>query len=609
MERATAFPNSPEKHVSLEEIIIREPLLFKAYQIAETAHAGQKRADGSPYFTHSIAVTRIMCEEWGITDPEKLAVGLLHDVPEDTEFTIDDVGREFGENVKAWVDGVTQFRSETGVSKSQTDKETIKKVFNRNILDPFVGVAKLADRLHNMRTIQFMPPEKQGPKAQETLNVYSPLAESLGMWIVKRELENISFRYTDPVNFARYSKLFESDPRTKDGFVKNMSAYLEKIVQDAGVAGIVAVRKNSLVRLKDKKHPFNDINDVVSFRIVVNGQDEASKADSVYKMLGIIRENFGELEDQERFDDFFHFPRFNGYSTIQLTLNTDKGAIEIAITTDEKEDYNNWGVVSLLRKGQKDLSEHALKLVFTPSGQVKFLTPESTGLDLAYLINKKMGAQAIGVEIDGKKFPISTILPNGADVRVITGPARIAPNKSDLVNSQPITKKRAEKQLIEKQMQEEQIKGKALISKIVAKSGLLDLYDLTKLKEHTDKLGDLLNHLGSKRSLAILYRLVFYGVVTKEDLVKQMEEFGITKKSLGITTILVEGDLDNKNLLNIFTSEISKFNGNIRYSEGVGEAGDGFRIKFLVEGLSKEAERRLRKTFKHDPRISKSKVV
>lgn len=609
MERSKSSLVSPEKTFTLEELLAREPFLQKAYTFAQEAHEGQFRADGTPYFTHCIAVTRILCEEWGITDPEKLAVGLLHDVPEDTDYTLDDIKEIFGNNIMLWVDGVTQFRSETGVSKSQKDKETIRKVFNRNLVEPYVGVVKLADRLHNMRTIQFMPPEKQGPKAQETLNVYSPLAESLGMWIVKRELENISFKYTDPANFARYSRLFDGDPRTKDRFIDNMVSYLRQIMAGSEIPGEVMVRKNSLVRLKDKKHPFNDINDVVSFRIAVTGDSSTSKRDGVYKMLGILRENFGDMEDIERFDDFFHTPKFNEYSAIQLTLNTDKGAIEIAITTDEKEDYNNWGVVSLLRKGESNLTEHALKLVFTPTGQVKFLSPSATGIDLAYLINKKMGAQAVAVEINGEVFPVSTVLPNGSDVKIISGPWRPAPDPKDLINSQPSTKKKAEKQFIEKQMQDEQAKGKTKVARIIAARGLLDLYDLTKLKEHSDKLGDLLNYLGSKRSLAILYRLVEYGVVTKEELNRQLDKYGITKKNLGITSILVQGTTDDKNLLNIFTSQISEHHGNIRYSEGMGDTGEGFKIKFLVEGLSKNSERKLRKAFRSHPKISKSVVV
>lgn len=609
MERSKSSLVSPEKRLTLEELIAREPFLQKAYSFAEEAHAGQFRADGSPYFTHCVAVTRILCEEWGITDPEKLAVGLLHDVPEDTTFSLEDIGNIFGNNIKIWVDGVTQFRSETNISKSQADKETIRKVFNRNLVEPYVGVVKLADRLHNMRTIQFMPPEKQGPKAQETLNVYSPLAESLGMWIVKRELENISFRYTDPANFVRYSRLFDRDPRTKEKFIGNMVAYLEKIMDGSGIPGQVMVRKNSLVRLKDKKHPYNDINDVVSFRIAINGNGPTEKRDGVYKMLGILRENFANVEDIDRFDDFFHSPKFNEYSAIQITLNTDKGAIEIAVTTDEKEDYNNWGVVSLLRKGRCNLSEHALKLVFTPTGQVKFLTPAATGLDLAYLINIKMGTQAVAVEIDGQRLPISTVLPNGSDVKIITGPWRVAPNAEDLANSLPSTKKKAEKQFIEKQMHDEQAKGKTKVTRIIAARGLIDLYDLTKLNEHSDKLGDLLNYLGSKRSLAILYRLVEYGVITKEELNKQLDKYGITKKELGITSILVQGMTDDKNLLNIFTSQISEHHGNIRYSEGVGDTGEGFKIKFLVEGLSKNAEREIKKTFKNNPKIRKTIVV
>lgn len=591
--------------------VMHEGLTTRAYKIAEEAHKGQKRAEGVPYIFHPIAVVHILRTEWGITNPEILAAGFLHDGPEDnTLLTLDYIKREFGPQVASWIDGVSQFRSEKSRdrSKAEIDRETLRKVVRRNFIDPTVGILKLADRLHNMRTLQFMSDQKRVAKARETLDVYSPLAESLGMWIVKTELEDLSFRYTEPEIFAKFSKLFNEDPRTNDPFLSYMKSRLENIVLGSGVEANVTVRKNSLVRLKDKKHPFSDINDVASFRIVVGGDGRITKRDECYKLLGILREVFKDEEDQSRFDDFYNTPRFNQYSAMHITLDTSIGAVEIAITSDKKEDYNNWGVVSLVRKGERSLQTHALKLVFTPTGQVKFLPPEATGLELAYLIDKKMGAQATGMFINGKYCSISTVIPNGADVEIQRDPRKIAPNTEDVNLSQPTTKKKAEKQLLEKKMKEEETRGKEKVKKIISECGLIDLHDLTKLDEHAGKLGDFLNFLGYKGSLAVLYRLIEYGTVTENDLRQQLKEHGISKKTLRLTTILIEGN-DANELLSSFSTEISNHGGNIRWAEGGSEDGKRFSQRFVIEKLSPEAEKKIEEIFRKDTRIDRVVIV
>lgn len=383
-------------------------IVERAYDLAKKAHEGQRRLDGSPYFTHPEAVAKIVYDEWGITnEPDKIAAILLHDTVEDTQITLDQIRSEFGEEIAFLVDAVSKFG---------TKRETVKKVIDKTLINPWVAIIKLADRLHNMRTLQSMKPEKQAAIAQETLDAYSPLAESLGMWIVKTDLENLSFQYTNPEIYKEYSNLFNKDPRTKGPFLADMQLILENILKNNGFEGSIAIRKNSLIRLKDKKQPFGEIDDVVSFRVTTNRE-------SCYNLMQKLREIFKKQEDPLQFDDFYESPRFNKYSALQMTLNypfeTDVKAIQIAVTSNEREDYNNWGIVSLIKKGETSLQEYALKLVFVPSGRAKFLPQNATGFDLAFLLDKERWAEATEVIINGQKCSISTIIPNGADVEIL----------------------------------------------------------------------------------------------------------------------------------------------------------------------------------------------
>jgi len=575
------------------------PLLQRAFDFAAKAHAGQTRADGSAYITHPIAVVKIASEEFGITDPEELAILALHDTVEDAEVTLDDIEKEFGKKVRLGVDGLTKLR---------THRETIKKVYDWNLSEPLVGVKKLADRLHNMRTLSFMPEKNRLSTSIQTLNIYSPLAESLGMWTVKRELENLAFPYADPKNYARFSKLFNEDPRVNEPFRTKMKTRLENLMRNAGIAGYVDIRENSLVRLKDKKEDFQNINDVISFRMIPTGKEPAV-GDNCYRLLRILKREFKDKEDESRFHDFYHTPRFNQYSAIQVTIDyPDIGPIEIAIASEEKEDYNNWGVLSLIKRGEKNLSEYAMKLVITPSGQAKFLPTEATGLDLAYLLNIRTAPQAVDMIVNGEKCPISMVIPNSADVKINYGPERIAPNRLDVMKSLPSTQKKAEKQFLEQKMFEEEIKGKKIISEIIAKRGLLELHDLTKLDEHAGKLGDFLRAAESKRSESILYRLVGSGVITIEELNSQLDAQGITKKELRITSIRVEG-INKVDLSSFFNAEIGNREGDIRYLEGGTRNGKTFSVRFVVENLSSAKEDEIYNVFKKHPLITNVDVV
>ena len=608
--------NSPEKHTPLrfEEYVLNNPVVKRAYDIAEAAHSSQKRKDGSPYFTHCEAVARIIYEEWQITDePEKIAAALLHDTVEDTNITIHDINNEFGEEIAYLVDGVSKFKSD----KSSSDKETVRKIFDRTLINPWVALLKLADRLHNMRTLDFMPVGRRVGKAKETLG-YAKLAESLGMWKVMTELEDLALKYISPSDYAKFSDLVKNDPRASKLFVGFMTSKLDSIIREAGVNATVSMQINGLARLRHKvlrEHRFSKINDVVSFRIVAEDASATKAINDSQIILGTIWKNFGDIEDTTRFDNFMYMPRDNGYSAMQITLDypftTGKHSVEIAIATREKENHNNDGVISLIRSGQKDISEYALKLVFTPTGEVKFFKPEATGLDFAYAIEKFMGSQATGILIDGVEHPISTLIPNAATVEVLVGAPRAVPDPEAINFVLKPAKRMIEDQWADLEDQKTISKGKEMIKDILAERGLFDLYDLIRYKKHANNVTRMLRSLGCKRYVSNLYRMIGLGQLGLDEFKASLKEFNITKEDLKLNSILLEGE-DVKNILGFIGKTIGKYGGNIKpminepYEEGGKE---NFRATLIVEDLPERYLKNLKAAFLKNPAIKKITVV
>lgn len=605
------YHRTPESR-SLRTYLEDNPVLMKAHDLAEKMHRGQTRAEGDPYFSHLYAVAQIIYEEWGIDDINILSAAFLHDTVEDTDLTPEEIIFLFGDrggDIAFLVGGVTQFRSERNLTKAEVDHETLRKVFSKNLIDPRVGILKLADRLHNMRTLEPMPQEKRLAKSRETLEVYSSMAESLGIWVVKRELDNLALKYADPENFQKLRKLLEDDPRGNQHFIAFISSLLSTKLKNEGIEAEVSHRITSVARLKEKSKTrlFQDIDDVVSFRIVVDSGSMAETEMDTLKTLGIVWSEFREFEDPARFDNFYHAPRDNGYSAFQVTLDLPEGAIKIAITTKDKEDYNNWGIVSLIRKGKTELKEHALKLIFTPTGQVRFFPERANGYDFAYGIDERMGAQAIGMLINGEPADIATIIPNGATVEILVGGARLVPDKNAASHSLPRTRKKIERQFLELEMTDQEEAGRAILEKLIAPRGLMDLDDLLHIKEHAPGVVNLLYRLGAKRSLKRLYQALGSGVLSENDIVTELDHAGLTKEKLGITTVNIEG-VDKAGLLNYYSSKIGDFGGNIRWIQG--GSGDGnFIIHFVIEGLSLENEEKLKEFLSNDDQSEKVTLV
>jgi GTP pyrophosphokinase len=583
----------------------REPkadLVSRARDFAFKAHEGQTRKSREPYIIHPAAVVEIL-SKWGIKDEAIIAAGWLHDVVEDSKISLDDIKREFGGEVADLVDAVSKLRSDS-------DRETIKKVSGRTLDDPRVAVLKLADRLHNMRTLSFLPKDKQIPKAQETLDIYTKLAESLGMWEVKRELEDWAFMYVDRPEYDRLAKLVKADPRNGDLFRAYEVSKLELIVGESGVKADVHVRNNSLwaVRQKMDKQLLNqrEVNDMVSFRIT------AENSDDCYKLLGKLRGIFAETEIQSKFSDYLAHPTENGYSAIQMTVDTPHGAIEIAITTREKEEFNNWGVVSLIRKGEKELSKYALKLIYTPSGHVRFMPPEATGVDFAYAIDPGLGARATGLLVDGVEEPLSFIPANGSEVEVVAGPAKIAPNPELAYYCLESTKRVIEEQLANQVKEGQIVRGQSKVEDILrANCGLINMIDFYSFEKYGEQLSHLLYNLGAKGSLRNLYYLVETGSVTESMLTSELESRGLTKDQTHLSTILLEG-VDRPRVMEKTGKILGKTGVNIGALDLSRREVSGkliFSFRLVVENLNKGLEATLTQELKDKCQIEKVLIV
>lgn len=606
---------------TLEEFIEKHPIVKEAYKLGKDAHNGQFRADGvTPYFTHCEAVARIIVEELGIqNDPEMAAAALLHDTVEDTNVTIDEIKTKFGEDVAFLVDGVSKFKSDKSLSKAESDRETIRKAFGMSYIDPRVAVLKVAgDRVHNMRTMDAMPKEKQVKKAIETAS-YAKLAESLGMWKVMIELEDLALKYAHPVDFEKFNKMLTEDPRTSELFTSYMTSKLQTIAKDVGVIAQIDKQLNGLGRLKHKmlrEHRFEKINDVISFRVIVDDKSgwDIARNDCM-KILGKVWEEFDNIEDDQRFDNFLINKTDTGYSAIQITLDypfsKGKRSVEIAITTNTREEFNNWGVVSLIRNGARDVSEYAQKLVFTPTGEVKFFKPNATGYDFAYSIENRMGAQAIGMTVDGVFMPISTIIPNAATVDIKDGEPRIAPDPEAKNFVLPHARKIIEKQEDDLKDQETVTRGREMIKDFLADRGLFDLQDLLFYKKYTQKVVNILRHLGAKGYVSNLHRMIGLGQLSLGQLEEEFENAKLNRENLQLNSILIEGH-DVKNLLGFMGETIAEFGGNIKPMNNKPDEFNGkhiFKTTFLVEDLPSKNIEKLKKAFYKNPAITNVKIV
>ncbi len=445
--------------VLLEKIRLYHPsddfsMIEKAYHVADEAHEGQKRKSGEPYIIHPICVAIILAELE--MDKETIAAGLLHDVVEDTAMTKEEVAREFSEEVALLVDGVTKLTQlNLTQDKIEIQAENLRKMFLAMAKDIRVIIIKLADRLHNLRTLQYQSPAKQIEKARETMDIYAPIAHRLGISRIKIEMDDLCMRYLYPQIYAELKQKIDERLTEREDFIAQMVEEVKSYIAEAGIEAEIDGRVKHMFsiykKMKTQNKTLDQIYDVFALRVKVDTVRDC------YAALGIIHAKYKPIPG--RFKDYIAMPKANMYQSLHTTLIGHEGRpFEIQIRTYEMHRTAEYGIAAHWKykeSGSKNVSREEEKLnwlreilewqndtqdnkefmnavktdldlfqdqvyVFTPAGDVKSLPKGSTPIDFAYLIHTAVGNTMVGARINGSMVPIETELRSGDRVEIIT---------------------------------------------------------------------------------------------------------------------------------------------------------------------------------------------
>ena len=432
-----------------------------AFDLAVEAHTGQKRATGEPYVTHPIASAQIVAD-LGI-DPIAVQAALLHDVPEDTEYSLTDVEDRFGAEVAHLVDGVTKLSRFSTHSHEQQQAENIRKMLLAMAEDIRVVLIKLADRLHNMRTLYGLPSEKQQRIARQTMEIYAPLAERLGIWQIKWELEDLAFKALEPERFRELAKLLDTRRKGREDFIERAIGELRPRLEAADIDADVQGRPKHIYsiwkKMQRKGAEFGEIYDVYAIRLLVDDVRDC------YAALGIVHAIWKPIPGQ--FDDYIAVPKNNLYQSLHTAVIAFDGKpLEIQIRTHQMHQVSEVGIAAhwrykegsksdreydaklawlrQLMDWQRDVSEsdatefvEGIKLdifqdqvfVFTPKGDIKDLPAGATPLDFAYRIHTDVGHRTIGSKVNNRLVPLDYRLKNGDIVEIVTTKGEHGPSR------------------------------------------------------------------------------------------------------------------------------------------------------------------------------------
>ncbi|MFC3562568.1 RelA/SpoT family protein [Pedobacter jamesrossensis] len=424
----------------------------KAFDMALESHKDMRRKSGEPYIYHPIAVAQIAAEEIGL-GTTSIVCALLHDVVEDTDITLEDIEREFGKKTAKIIDGLTKI---SGVfdTNSSLQAENFRKMLLTLADDVRVILIKLADRLHNMRTMDFMPRHKQLKIASETIYLYAPLAHRLGLYAIKSELEDLSMKYLEPETYKFIAKKLNEKKAERNLFIKKFVEPIDEIVHEQGLVADVYGRPKSIHsiwnKMKKKNIPFEEVYDLFAIRIILDSAYENEKADC-WKAYSIVTDLYRPNPDRLR--DWVSSPKGNGYESLHTTVMGPRGQwVEVQIRTQRmneiaekgfaahwkyKESSNDNGLDQWIQKVREMLNNpeaNALDFlddfkmnlfsdeifIFTPKGALIQLPLGATALDFAFEIHTDVGATCIGAKVNHKLVPISYKLQNGDQVEIIT---------------------------------------------------------------------------------------------------------------------------------------------------------------------------------------------
>jgi GTP diphosphokinase / guanosine-3',5'-bis(diphosphate) 3'-diphosphatase len=448
---------SHEANLTIEELIKRAEVLLpdtdlvilrKCYEFAEKMHSGVKRSSGEPYIIHPLNVSATLIKLK--MDLDSIMAGLLHDVVEDCDVSPEEISKMFGQNVAQIVVGCTKISKIKFKTKEESQAENFRKMVVAMAQDLRVIIVKLADRMHNMRTLQYMTKEKQMGKAQETLDIYVPLASRLGINSVKADLEDLCLRYLHPDIYYRLAEKIAMKKRERESYIQETHELIEERMLEYSVTGEVTGRPKHFFSIYKKMQQrgvdFEQIQDLLAFRILVNNITEC------YKCLGIIHSAFTPVPG--RFKDYIAIPKVNNYQSLHTTVIGPKAErIEIQIRTFEMHEVAERGVAAHWKYKERNRADNTGKLrwveelmefnqnvssssefmdvvkndldvggvfIFTPTGDVKELRYGATPLDFAYAVHTEVGNKTVGAKVNGKMVPLKYRLKSGDTVEILT---------------------------------------------------------------------------------------------------------------------------------------------------------------------------------------------
>ena len=544
-------------YISVEELIekIRRyhpdddmDLVRRAYAFSEQAHREQRRKSGDPYFVHPCAVAVILADL--MLDATTIAAGLLHDCVEDVEcITTQTIREMFGQDVELLVDGVTKLSKLNFSSREEQQAESLRKMFLAMAKDIRVVLIKLADRLHNMRTLKYQKPERQVPIARETLDIYAPLAHRLGVYTIKWELEDLALRYIDPDGYYDLVAKVGMRREEREKLIASVTRQLQDSLRKTGIKAEIEGRPKHFYsiykKMKSQNKTFDQINDLIAIRVLVNTQQDC------YYVLGVVHTLWPQVPG--RFKDYISVPKANMYQSLHTTVVNQGRPFEVQIRTFEMHRTAEYGIAAHWRyKEGKQIDELDTKLswlrrildwqseardssdfgellkfdlfadevfVFTPKGDVISLPRGATPLDFAYRIHSAVGNRCIGAKVNGRIVPLSSSLETGDFVEVMTSQASHGPSR-DWLNIVKTSEAKAKiRAWLKKEEREENvIKGKEMLTAEAKKAG----YTMAQLTK-----ADILEPVFKRYSLSSLddlYATIGFGGLSTLQLLNRLAE-------------------------------------------------------------------------------------
>jgi guanosine-3',5'-bis(diphosphate) 3'-pyrophosphohydrolase len=488
-------------------------LIKKAYEFAALAHKGQQRSSGEPYMIHPTAVAQTLADLR--LDLPSIATGLLHDTVEDTHATLEQIHTEFGKDIAELVDGVTKLSQITFKTSEEKQAENFRKMILAMAKDIRVILVKLADRLNNMRTLEHLSPIKQKTIAQETLDIYAPIANRLGIGWLKMEFEDLCLRYLHSEVYYRLAQKVSKNKREREKYIEEVTDIINERLKEYDITATIQGRAKHFYSIFKKMErravDFEQVYDIIAFRIVVDNITEC------YKSLGVIHATYKPVPG--RFKDYIAMAKANGYQSLHTTVIGPHGErVEIQIRTQEQNQVAEGGIaahwkykegkfdsrshenvewVHRLLEWNKDLSDpneflETVKIdlfsedvfVFTPKGEVRQLPHGATPLDFAYAVHTDVGNKCVGAKVNGKIVPLKHKLKSGETIEIVTSPTQ-TPSK-DWLKIVKSSRAKAKIRAVIQQQERDRAKemGRGMLDKVLRGYGL----NMSKL----EKAGDLL---------------------------------------------------------------------------------------------------------------------